>query len=158
MNQREIKFRVWDKTKKLISPVAQIRYADDGFAKTLTIYPAPFEYKKSYMLVDGENGILMQFTGLKDKNGKEIYEGDIVKGIVKFPQLTLHQNDKNSNFKMCGYVTYDFCGFRLKVIQSLSQEDREGMVNYFDFIGNYGETFEEIEVIGNIYENPELLK
>lgn len=101
---------------------------------------------------------LMQFTGLKDKNGKEIYEGDIVKGVVKFPQLLTGDTDENCNFKMAGSVFYDDTSFELKVIQSMCDEDRDGMVNYFSFIGIGGEIFDEKEIIGNIYENPELIK
>ena len=100
---------------------------------------------------------LMQFTGLKDKLGKEIYEGDIVKGVVAYPQLLTWQNDENSSVKMAGEVFYDHTSFSLKTIQSMSERERHGMVNYFSFIGDEGEVFEDMEIIGNIYENPELL-
>lgn len=72
---------------------------------------------------------LMQYTGLKDKNGKEIYEGD----IIAFPtyKTVIEWSDKHAAYKpWCEYM--------------------EGHDNI--------EEGEPIEVIGNIYENPELLK
>lgn len=74
-----------------------------------------------------------QFTGLKDKNGKEIYEGDIIKGVWGKNNIVI--------FK----VIWDKRG-------CFDGEDAEGEPQVFDdFDGN-------LEVIGNIYENPELLK
>ena len=76
--------------------------------------------------------VLQQFTGLKDKNGKEIYEGDIVKDF-----------DINGNFRGIGYIEYSEWGYWVvsgayKTAMSIS--------------------FRQLEVIGNIYETPELLK
>lgn len=72
--------------------------------------------------------ILMQYTGLKDKNGKEIYEGDILKGtFYGFPM-----------------PEYDY------VFQIYWDEKEKG------FMASYFEP-SECEVIGNIYDNPELL-
>lgn len=85
-----------------------------------------------------------QFTGLLDKNGKEIYEGDIIKvtgefaidnyGIVKWSQ----QEDD---------YTYH-CGFMVDWQEEVKRR------SHLSFWANH----REIEIIGNIYENPELLK
>jgi uncharacterized phage protein (TIGR01671 family) len=133
---REIKFRAWDGSKML--------QGQDMMNKTVG-------------QLQTWSDRVMQFTGLNDKNGKEIYEGDIVKGIVAYPQLLTGDTDENSNVKMCGSIFYDHSGFSMKVIQSASDGDREGLVNYFSFVGDDGEIFREIEIVGNIYENGELL-
>ena len=75
---------------------------------------------------------LMQYTGLKDKNGKEIYEGDIVKGKEDEPMLVIWRND----------------------LASFGLTKKGWMFTHF-----FGETLEpeECSIIGNIYENPELL-
>jgi len=81
-----------------------------------------------YELINDKNIILMQYTGLKDKNGKEIYEGDIVKnehGHINF----IVYSDFSMRFHTNGYYG--------------------GGVKFYNQIN---------EIIGNIYENKELLK
>lgn len=156
---REIKFRAWDNKWKVMVKYFHIKSQDNEKSKiTFVTYPSYREdIPVSNQNLEGDYE-LMQYTGLKDKNGKKIYEGDIVKGVVKFPQLTTFDTDENSNYKMCGKVYYDHSGFSLECIQALCQKDRYGMVNYFDFIGGDGEIFDEMEIIGNEFENQELLK
>lgn len=145
---REIKFRAWSKTKRKMACVSAL-YFDifdtDKLNLALLVFDGHISECSTHTI------IFMQYTGLLDKNGEEIYEGDIVRGIVE----TI-----SNKYPMCGEVFYDHSGFKLKTIQekSAEQEERNGDVNYFDFIDDDGDIFSDMEIIGNIYENPELLK
>lgn len=139
---REIKFRAWDNVQKHFVYFELFRGVNN-------------HTPDMYGFADLEDW--QKFTALKDKNGKEIYEGDILKGTVYVPQLFIGDTEENCNFKMGGIVYWDYVGFNLKVIQFMCDPKRNGLINYFSFIGNRGEIFEEIEVIGNIYEHSHLL-
>ena len=120
---REIKFRVWDKE----------------FEETLTQDEGTFQYRDryDYWVTDFEDAMgnperftIMQYTGLKDENGVEIFEGDIV------------------NHYWSDQIGESHCG---KVV----------MRNPFDYSVEDAEYFifaDELEILGNIYENPELLE
>lgn len=80
----------------------------------------------------------MQFTGLLDKNGKEIYEGDIIKIPDDWDEYGFNAGE---NYQ----VYFAFGGFRLKPKYKKNAK------------GSYLED-DKIEIIGNVYENPELLE
>lgn len=109
---RELKFRAWDKKDNCMHVCLDMR--DLPFWDWASLSHVP----------------VMQYTGLKDKNGIEIYEGDIL-GL-----------DSREPF---GYVTFDKAGFRLETSRDKS-----------NFLHNYNRF--NLQIIGNIYENPELLK
>lgn len=117
---REIKFRAWD-GEKMHVPV----FLADDFLTTETTYVPHSDWE------DAKRFIVMQFTGLKDKNGEEIYEGD----IVKLPNgLILKIGWEIGFHQYCGKSRATSAGF------------------------NFMYKHDEVEIIGNIYENPELLK
>lgn len=126
---RAIKFRAWDKDKKLMMRVSDISFGDDGLALTVVFQTSP---KGEYYhgLVNGENGELMQFTGLKDRHDEDIYEGDIV---------------TCEGFGGSYIVEYQGCMFEGKHIESSNTfpVDLE---------------MQNLTIIGNIYENPDLVK
>ena len=72
----KLKFKLWDVVQKQMYGVSCIRFGDDGSALTITVERAPKE-KYFSLYVDGENGILRQFTGLRDKNGRDMYSQDL---------------------------------------------------------------------------------
>jgi uncharacterized phage protein (TIGR01671 family) len=148
---RQIKFRAWDKKYKEM--INDIHIAPEYDWLVLSDNDALAE-RDNRGRGDDDGYELMQFTGLLDKNGKEIYEGDIVEGIYRGVGI---DGELSVETNMCGIVFYDYSGFSLEVIQNKSDKDRYGMVNYFHFIGDDGGIFENKSVIGNIYENPELL-
>lgn len=85
--------------------------------------------------------VLMQFTGLKDKNGEHVYEGDILKA-----------NNGNWQIKFGEWKLWN--GIKLLPMSGFfaERDDEEGRKHQLPLITA------EIEVIGNVYENPELLK
>ena len=119
MTNRIIKFRAWDKKYKIM-------YDDEFFITPDGEFYWNDEFKES-----GEM-LLMQFTGLLDKNGKEIYEGDIIFPNAEvicgnhFGQITIRRFFKKGK----------------KQEEVLFHEQRDE---------------KELKIIGNIYQNPELL-
>ena len=123
---REIKFRAYIKKSKQLVQVKSIHLGTKkimvGYSKSKNNYG---NYTISFNEIE-----LMQYTGLKDKNGEEIYEGDILKSYyyIDTPngeQERYHQKEIKFDEISCEYN-----------------------IN----------AFENLEVIGNIYDNPELLK
>lgn len=136
---RPIKFRVYNKdTKEIITPseVITLRFEEKGrwFANN----------QDGTLFCNFLNGELLQFTGLYDKNSKEIYEGDVVRNT----------ETASNYFDVVEYEILDFVG----VIEwdnegcDYNIDDKKGTVR------GLGTGQQILEVIGNIYEHPELLK
>lgn len=119
---REIKFRAWDERFSSMFECEQIikASADSGMVSG---------YFDGSGCPKSENDSLMQYTGLKDKNGVKIFEGDVV---------------KVTDSKSLWIVDFDAPSF---IVQIVSGGITANL--YSDLV---------YEVIGNIYENPELLK
>lgn len=136
---REIKFRAWDKkNKKMLQPRAWRFKGWLGVIKTIHMTNTDILGTKTPPDVSPTENLkpsrslkeftLMQYTGLRDKNGKEIYEGD----LVNFP--TGSSINYKVMFKNAGW----YWGMKTP-------------------IGSMHKAHAELEVIGNIYESPELI-
>lgn len=119
---REIKFRIWDGRKM--------------------IYDCGLLIKGNNILIQDKGNknlsIPMQFTGLKDKNGKEIFEGDICLIVGDDIPYEVIFNQTLSQFQ--------FGSFNIRKLSPLNEFERDDL------------KLINVEVIGNIYENPELLR
>ena len=126
---REIKFRVWDVENKEMLEVQELDFEPTFYGGRIAIRPDQYS---DYF--DTEDMILMQYTGLHDKNGKEIYGED----IVRIDYLS---------YIVTGVVTYSTkdAMYILTNTNSIADENEP--------LGDY----KNLEVIGNTYDNPELL-
>lgn len=139
---REIKFRAWNpETKKMFHDFDQnIKEVPLGKSIHLFVYETGLHYKT-----------LMQFTGLKDKNGKEIYEGDILS------KVTIDELGKNIQYFYVVIWSSSDNGFKCKHYVLDENEDgiywrlKSCLFDYIAMVNTYN------HVIGNIYENPEIL-
>ncbi|AVK85292.1 hypothetical protein C3943_18050 [Lysinibacillus sp. B2A1] len=121
---REIKFRAWDEIGEWMGDVTSIDFDE----RTIFMTTRCIDDENCFEL---DKTPVMQYTGLKDKNGKEIFEGDIItgkgiQGVIKW--IPEH----------CGFLIHEEMGYT------------------FIDAGNAPAT--SYEVIGNIYEHPELLE
>ncbi|HGZ4937711.1 TPA: YopX family protein, partial [Enterococcus faecalis] len=135
------KFRAWDKRENTMRDVAVLHFTKGGKVNSIEYWKTPSELKSYHV----RNLVLMQSTGLKDKNGVEIFEGDVVK-------VTDGESEEDSyisavkNYSNEGYPAFD-----IEYPPTYHYES-----NVLSAIMCNG--FESIEVIGNIYENTELLE
>lgn len=149
---REIKFRAWN--KKNSKMVYQTQYAFLFTKNGITV-----DKYNSYNDYDGLMAIdeptIMQFTGLLDKNGKEIYEGDIVKVLDR----DWSDAEKDTRILIVYYRNDRY----LLINKAGIEESEKSEPNIYNqewyevsLFREYGR--DRCEIIGNIYENPELLK
>ncbi len=131
------KMRVWDKEEKRMWNVETI-YIEDEYIKVNdgSIYGETKKLVRSYEL--------MRSTELKDKSNKEIYEGDIVRVLIKDEEPKI-MKDKT----YIGVVVYRFGSFDIKI----SKDTHTGVITEMN-LTNHDYTF---EVLAKIYENPYLV-
>jgi uncharacterized phage protein (TIGR01671 family) len=139
---REIKFRAWDKEKKEMFYNFCISNTGGWFGND-----KDDDEDNLFDHYDFDKIEIMQYTGLKDKNGKEVYEGDVVK-VLDGTLLLLNRDwiDPKKEEITCQVVFYRGCF----VLQTLN-------INPY-YIDLYKDGRYYLEVIGNIYESPELLE
>lgn len=128
---KEIKLRAWDKVTKIMAEVTGLRTCStDG---SIEIWYKNRDGEEMFCNPQKADIELMQYTGLKDKNGNEIYEGDIVRfgkeiGFIGELQHGSYTFNRKETYWKCDPIP--FCSM----------------------------SFKYVEVIGNVYENSELLE
>jgi uncharacterized phage protein (TIGR01671 family) len=136
---REMKFRCWDGEKMWYPETLSNDNSDTYFTffnkKEGTIGWGLYDRAFENRICSGEYDYIMQFTGLKDKNGKKIYEGDIV---------WLLNIDKNGTDDL-GEIKFDNGSFWF--------QGKWFTTHDWHFYNN-----SQKEILGNIYENPNLIK
>ena len=118
---REIKFRAWDKRHN------SMEYINDLYW---------FEENGIHDFND-DNYIFMQNTGLKDKNGREIYDSDIVKVTWGSGKIVFYE------VKYCGSLGYHY-------LRDTKNKEDDDIICIYDY--------SQMDVIGNVFDNPALLK
>jgi uncharacterized phage protein (TIGR01671 family) len=143
---RLLKFRAWDKVKKQF--VATFNLTRNGSKFQLGIKEGGDAYHDYCLRFEPWDELeVTQFTGVLDKNGKEIFEGD----IVRHDYAVAPKEFPSGGIMVVGNETPD----GMKIV-GLEMFDPVSSTTY-TFDANT-ETQEDVEVLGNIYENPELLK
>lgn len=152
---REIKFRVWSKVKN--SWLNSICIGESGLP--LVVY-IELNYKQEIInkvfTLDGLEPIIQQFTGLKDENGKDIYEGDIM--ASRGNHMTDLMDENGDYLDIYSVVVWNkrMTRFALKPIDEYLEQLKNPINPELDHPWVCSiDTFKE--VIGNIYENPDML-
>lgn len=136
--QRVIKFRVWNPDKKVLT---------GGTSLNTLLLTTDQEFVKEF---NAKGMIWMQFTGLLDKEGKEIYEGDVLGLVDDFFSGEIHT---------LGVVVWspELCGFTVEA--KLFKDDEGYTMTVYSTQENSADGNKQLKrkVLGNIYTNPELL-
>lgn len=161
---REIKFRAWDKSTRLMvgwTGIMRLMRGDKQLRPTPFLAEAP-KFAIEALYVDGEpfsdsKFELMQYTGLKDKNGVEIYEGDVFDPDPgEFGRLVVaYKNRMDGRGEAVAQFAFEVYG-NSQYIGEGGQEC-EGAFGKIQDLHLDEFNISEMEVIGNIHENPELL-
>ncbi|MCM3456580.1 YopX family protein [Heyndrickxia oleronia] len=136
---RELKFRAFVKDKKKVLPVYSLDFSWIESEPVTVASCGDLNCGLCFDAYEKENVEIMQYTGLKDKNGKEIYEGDILK-------VRKSISDETEVYFRVKYTGAAFALVHPEYHNAIYMEVMPWYVR------------ETAEVIGNIYENPNLLK
>lgn len=170
---REIKFRAWwlpeteeecDDEKyrfkgKMIYNIKSIHFSDENYImgngkrKGISFYePSVLGFVGSIRNIPPEEYILMQYTGLKDKNGKDIYEGDILKTESELVLISENKKTGKISIYLSEVIWMDDC-WGYKVIKNIQNFQGTLNVEWSGLVTHAKYS----EVIGSIHENLEIL-
>jgi len=132
---RELKFKAWDNILKSYIPIEYIGISGNGNY---------FNNSLENCISTTDNWIVEQFTGLKDKNGKDVYEGDILEFKNDLVRHNLHKV-----FRVDGGL----------VINSHSDDICKDSIVFYEACADMqtSQWIRQCEIIGNIHQNPELI-
>lgn len=156
--KREIKFRAWDgktmfyNVQELYDGYGNITDREGNKLDIYEIQSPGFSNATDYFgaLLKEENIIVMQYTGLLDKNGKEIYENDVIESVENGMRYLVHDIFPLSRFPEYHSST------------PISKNTKEFGVMFSngireDYSDDWVSNPEFYEILGNVYENPELV-
>ena len=151
---REIKFRAWNKQTRRMEEVKQINLFDDEMLNGRLVW---------YSLRHAE---LLQYTGLQDKNGKEIYEGDIIFSVnengVFLQEIGFGEDEKEYTEFLNGFKIVNGRRLDIDFWDSKLQGNDVYLVEKYNIPVSECKGEKYIEdgwwVVGNIYEHPKLLE
>ena len=147
--QNRFKFRVWDKKNKCLHHPTLYSNFTIVNGTVVKIAATNNTYLSNRIALELDDAVIMQCTGKKDKNGKLIYEGDLLKPLGEDDErVEVVWNEEKARFGLM-IQWIDYCYWN-----GLYEETKTGR-DYYELDDYYAEDF---EVIGNVYENPELLE
>lgn len=138
---REIKLKAWNKATKKMYEVIKIDFYNE---KVGYLFADPITQGEAIGYFKFSDIDLMGYTEFKDKNGVDIYEGD----ILEFTVFDCYAGD----YQYRGFLEVDKYGKFIKT--DLNNDEFTKVFDFVDVVVND----DELTVIGNIYENPELLE
>lgn len=156
-----LRFRAWHKTWEEMGKIKRIRFDDDGNVTTVLFIGKDFGINATIDKIE-----LMQSTGLKDKNGKEIFEGDIVEfeDEVWYTDGGFYENKDEAydSVQTNNRVVIIYDGFEWD-LDNFWKGTSDCSSAWMSIFEDHMQSFKyflqnEASVIGNIYENPELLE
>jgi len=161
---KELKFRAWDKERKRMFRVWKLTFSGINHPEVSELMDRPhprFGLEEAELKHHPLDTIIMQYTGLKDKDGKEIYEKDIIKAHLE-SKWDKRKKTWTAVEYLRGRVIYDekhgvyvinHDGYFYRAHPECDLAVNTSMGNNLPL-----HNFVALEVIGNIYENPDLLK
>lgn len=151
---KELKFRAFHKPSKKMFDVVQIDFINKfvfSYERIRSMSKYPYFDTVSYLSSECE---LMQFTGLKDVDGKDIFEGD----IIVIPNIYPFYHENKLNYVGVVEFIYSQWEYVLKCVNPKKRGISNGINNILNDAGYEENTLTHYKILGNIHQNPELLE